>query len=80
MMQTVKLGIYYFLSTSLIIFPTAACGAALGTAASIRYLRGRQAIGSFEPATVSETCSCWHSLGRRGQVELQAKRCSVPRT
>ena len=52
-LQSVKLGIYYFLSTSLIIFPTGAAGAALGTAASIRYLRKRHVIGSFDAAAVS---------------------------
>ena len=52
-MQCAKLGVYYFLSTSLIIFPTGAAGAALGTAASIRYLRKRHVIGSFDAAAVS---------------------------
>ena len=62
-MQCAKLGVYYFLSTSLIIFPTGAAGAALGTAASIRYLRKRHVIGSFDAAAVSSLkclrpCSC----------------------
>ena len=51
-LQVVKLGIFYFLSTSLIIFPTAIGGAALGLVGSTRYLRKRHLIGSFDAARV----------------------------
>lgn len=66
-LQCVKLGIYYFLSTSLIIFPTAVCGAVLGTVASIRYLLRRRAVGSFDAANASRSMMLlsmspiWHS-------------------
>ena len=50
--QAGKLGVYYFLSTSLIIFPTAAGGALLGMFGSIRYLRHRKTVGTFDAAPV----------------------------
>ncbi len=51
-LQAGKLGIFYFLSTSLIIFPTALGGGLLGTFGAIRYLRNRTHIDSFDTAAV----------------------------
>mmetsp|Transcript_300 Transcript_300/g.869 ORF Transcript_300/g.869 Transcript_300/m.869 type:complete len:363 (-) Transcript_300:524-1612(-) len=62
LVMLVKLGIFYFLSTSLIIFPTAIGGACLGLVGSTRYLQKRHLIGSFDAAQAVETSKLYALL------------------
>lgn len=52
--MVLKLGLFYFLATSLIIFPTAIGAAGLGLFGSVRYLKKRHLIGSFDAAPAVE--------------------------
>ncbi len=50
--QAAKIGMFYFMSTSIVIFPVTAIAAILGTTGAFRYLYQRTRIGGFDSAVV----------------------------
>ena len=50
--QTAHMVMYYFLITTLIIFPTATIAAVLGIVGGTRFRRQRRKVGSFDAAQV----------------------------
>ena len=51
-LQTAHVVMYYFLITTLIIYPTAVIAAVLGIVGGSRYRHQRRTIGSFDAAQV----------------------------
>lgn len=50
--QMVKVGLYYFLITSLVIFPMGIVAGSLGIAGGVRYIRDRKRVGMFDASKV----------------------------
>lgn len=55
--QLVKVCLYYFLVTSLIIFPMGIVAGSLGIAGGVRYIRDRKRVGSFDASKVRSCLS-----------------------
>lgn len=62
--QLVKICIYYFLVTSLIIFPLGIAAGALGIVGGVRYIRDRKRVGSFDASIVRRRPSSLRSPSR----------------